>query len=86
MLNIKAVQYHKNNNGEIFAFEALVVYRVDNRGLKEYLICNGSNMGRMTHLFGANCLADSEDCRNFVAGKLEENPDLIVENYLVTPC
>jgi len=31
----------------------------------EYLICNGSNMGKWTGQFGATCLADTADCKEF---------------------
>jgi len=31
----------------------------------EYLICNGTNMGRWTTQFGVHCLADTADCKGF---------------------
>jgi len=41
-------------------------------GVPEWLIANGSNMGRWTRTFGVNCLADTPDCQTFMANTYAE--------------
>jgi len=42
------------------------------KGIPEWLVANGINMGRWTRIFGVNCLADTHDCQLFMANKYAE--------------
>ena len=52
--------------------------------IPEWLVANGINMGRWTRIFGVNCLADTIDCKAFVANTHAEHPDASLHIFKVT--
>lgn len=54
------------------------------KGIPEWLVANGINMGRWTRIFGVNCLADTHDCRTFVGNTYVDHPEATRHVFEVT--
>jgi hypothetical protein len=55
-----------------------------NSKITEYLVCNGTFMGKWTSIFGANCIADTFDCKQFAQNIANETPNSFIFEIRVT--
>jgi len=53
------------------------------KGVPEWLITNGVNMGRWTRIFGVNCLADTPICQTFVGNTHADQPETTMHVFEV---
>lgn len=70
--------------GQDEEFVGSVLFQYDDErfpSLKSWLICNGMQAGRWTGCFGANCIADTQDCLNILKG-IKEHLKLPDENIV----